>query len=384
MRYILITDVQYRKTFDVISIILNQFPKEYLLLGSAMSKLFTSVCYGKIETIKLRTDEGYSVFFEDMETLQERYSGCDIVYLPIEETTTDYFVRYMASKVKHLVKWLYLLPSAELYTLFRNKESLNRFCLLNNLPSPKMYTWTPFCNKNQSEAWEFPVILKPTIGSGSRGIYRLTRIEDISPEIILKLNNESYLIQELIPNGNQVEGAFFLCEDGEILGAYTHERIRTYPEDGGVTVLSRMQYNSDLIEIGHSLLKQVKWSGLVMLEYLWDEKNHSYKLIEANPRLWGSVMLSEYGGAYLLTNYIRRCIGMPLKSMQVDSSKFIRWLFPMDIFNLLRSKFKIHGFWNFKDTCFINWTYASKYRAIVYMFFNTFNIDNIKKIIYRK
>ena len=40
-----------------------------------------------------------------------------------------------------------------------------------------------------------------------------------------------------------------------------------------------------------------KWNGLIMLEYLYDSKASVYKLIEANPRIWGSIMLGLYDKA---------------------------------------------------------------------------------------
>lgn len=69
-------------------------------------------------------------------------------------------------------------------------------------------------------------------------------------------------------------GAFFLCDKGKVISAYSHKRIRTMPEEGGVTVLSQMDYNDVLIAQGKKLLEEVGWSGLIMLEYLYDEVCH--------------------------------------------------------------------------------------------------------------
>ena len=61
MTYILITDVQYRKEFDNISIIKKLFPKEHLILGTTKGKLFCHLAYGHCSVEKLRTEEGKDV-----------------------------------------------------------------------------------------------------------------------------------------------------------------------------------------------------------------------------------------------------------------------------------------------------------------------------------
>lgn len=376
MKHILITDVQYRKAFDIISIMKKAFPQEHFVLGTTKGKFICRLCYGKADVMRLRTEGGKEAFEEDFKILLARYAGDELIYVPVEENTTDLFVDYVTDN-DIPCKLTYLLPSAELYKQFRNKERLNRYCLKSGFPAPRIYEIDELAQA------EYPVILKPTIGSGSHGIMRLMTANELTDEVRESLKKERYVAQELIPNGKDVHGAFFLCKEGKVVGAYTHQRIRTVPEEGGVTVLSRMQYEESLIKQGAELLESVTWNGLVMLEYLWDERTKTYKVIEANPRLWGSIMLSEYGGAYLLTNYVRLCLGEPVKEPAVDRDRYIRWLFPMDLVNLLKKKFKMPGFWNFKNQCFINWTYARKDRAMWFILFSIFNMDNVKKLLAR-
>jgi hypothetical protein len=58
MIHILLTDVQYRKEFDNVSIIKKLFPKEHLILGTTKGKLFCRLAYGRCSVEKLRTEEG--------------------------------------------------------------------------------------------------------------------------------------------------------------------------------------------------------------------------------------------------------------------------------------------------------------------------------------
>ena len=375
MNHILLTDVQYRKEFDNISIIKRLFPKEHLILGTTRSGLFCKLCYGSCDVVQLRTEDGKDAFFQDFKALLDKYSRDQIVYFPGEEQTTDYMVDFIEQNGMGNI--ISLLPSYSLYKMFRNKRTLNHYCIENGFPAPREYKVEDLPNV------DYPVLLKPEIGSGSHGQYRLYKEDDYSDEIKDALVKEPYLIQELLPNGKDVQGGFFLCHDGNIIGAYTHKRIRTSPEEGGVTVLSSLNENPRLIEQGKKLLKYAGWEGLIMLEYIYDDRSGEYKLIEANPRSWGSIMLSEYCGANLLSNYIRICLGQEVVCPEMKKDAYIRWLFPMDLLNWVKKKGKIKGFWNFKNTCFINWTYARKDRALFFILASVFNLHNLKSLFGR-
>ena len=113
-----------------------------------------------------------------------------------------------------------------------------------------------------------PLIAKPKIGSGSRGIFLLNSNEDIINFKKKILNKKDYLVQEKIANGLNVEGCFLLCKDGEIINYYTHNRIRTFPRTGGVTTHSKINKNVKLLNASKELILQLNYSGLLMIEFL--------------------------------------------------------------------------------------------------------------------
>lgn len=375
MNCILLTDVQYRKEFDNISIVKKKFPEVYLILGTTKSWLYCKLLYGNCSVERLRTEEGKDTFFLDFKNLLEKYREDNIIYVPGEEQTTDYVVDYIEQYGKGNI--IGLLPDFSLYKKFRNKRSLNQYCLEHGFPAPKEYKVEDLPNV------DYPVLLKPEIGSGSHGQYRLYKKEDYTDDIRETILKEPYLIQELLPNGKDVQGVFYLFHEGKVIGSYTHKRIRTSPEEGGVTVLSSLNDNPQLIQQGMDLLEHAKWEGLIMLEYIYDDRSGEYKLIEANPRTWGSIMLSEYSGANLLSNYIRICLGQQLELPKMKENAYIRWLFPMDLLNWVKKKGKMKDFWNFRNTCFINWSYSRKDRAIMFILMSVFNMHNLKNLFGR-
>ena len=376
MNRIIITNISCRKAFDIISILTFSFKDESFILRSdkSIGAIKARICYGSHIYERLDTDS-IDHFAHCMNLLAEKYADDRLIYVPVEEQTTDLFVEYISIHGKR--NFVYLLPDKDLYRIFRNKLSLNELCLKQGFPAPRMY------NVSQLEDAEYPILLKPSIGSGSQGLIRLYNKNELTDSVRRKLTGTDYLAQELLPNGRDVKGAFFLCRNGEVVGAYTHNRIRTIPEEGGVTVLSKIDNFNRLLSQGSALLKHFKWNGLIMLEYLYDPRTDEWKLIEANPRVWGSIMLAEYGGAFLLTNYVRLCLKQDIKPNHINKDTYIRWLFPMDCILLLRKRFNIKGFWTFKNQCFINWTYARKDRAIAYLLFSIISIKNLKKLLSR-
>ena len=116
-----------------------------------------------------------------------------------------------------------------------------------------------------------------------------------------------------------------------------------------------------------------------MLEFLYDVRCRQYKIIEANPRIWGSIMLSEYCGSQMLENYVRLCCSLPLFGSTINTNVKIRWFFPVDLLNYIRSGFRINDFWYFHNTCFINWSYAAWHRAMWFNLSSIFKLKNIQR-----
>lgn len=380
MYRILVPDAETRKAFDIISILKNAFPKIPLICGNtdgsiSQKRYLKNIFQTSSET--LQTDNN-KLFVEDLLSISEKYNDDVIIFVPTEEKTIAHFYRFLRKYGrKNLV---YILPAENVYNVLRDKRRLNEFCAKNNLNAPLYYSVKRI---DELLPEQYPILLKPCIGSGSEGQYRLYEPGDFTNEIRIVVSKEPYLVQELIPNGHEVHGVFYLYYDGEIVDAYTHERIRTSPPKGGVTVLSKFTDNTELIKEGKAILDKIGWNGLIMLEYLYDVKSGKYKVIEANPRIWGSIMLSEFSGKNFLTNYVRLCMGKKPVSNYRQGNIYIRWFFPVDFLNYIKSFGRIQNFWNFKNTCFINWSYANRMSAIKFNLFHLFSIKNVKRYFRR-
>lgn len=322
MYRILVPNAETRKAFDVISILTYTFPDVPMICGNtegtmSIKRHLECIFRGKAEV--LRTDNAV-LCVEDFCAIADKYKDNQIVFVPAEEKTIAHFYKFVEKYGQK--NYVYILPKVEVYHQFRDKKALNDFCSENKLSAPIHYKVEEIDNLRPEQ---FPVLLKPCVGSGSEGQYRLYKWEDYADFIREEVSKKPYLVQELIPNGHDVQGTFYLYHNGEMVDAYSHQRIRTSPPTGGVTVLSKLHINLPLIAEGKKILDKAGWNGLVMLEFLLDERTGKYKVIEANPRVWGSIMLSEFSGRNLLSNYVRLCMNQsPLFNYRTEET-YIRW-----------------------------------------------------------
>lgn len=366
---ILITDPFLRKTFDVVNILKrNKIDVIICFNGNIFQKILVKLLY--FSAIKKLDIDNFN---EDLKLIENSIKD-ELVFFPLEEDKILKFYDYLEtgnSKIKSL------LPSKNIFNLVREKKDFSKFCILNNISVPKEYTFQEIENLEQLPS---KIILKPSIGSGSIGIKFADTKDDFNNINIADKSN--YLIQERIENGKDILGGFFLFDKGNFISYYGHKRIRTYPEEGGVTVYSKVDYNEEIKELGIELLKKLNWSGIAMVEFLYDKNDNSYKIIELNPRAWGSIMLSEFSNSKIIKNYVNISLNNKIEDSKLNDDVFIRWFFPWDFISYLKKSGKIKDFWklNLRNTCYINFTYGNLFNSILFLILNILDLNKVKKL----
>jgi predicted ATP-grasp superfamily ATP-dependent carboligase len=223
------------------------------------------------------------------------------------------------------------LPAHNLLANASNKAATLKIALENNVPCPKTYFV-----KNADEIKKiideipFPVIIKPTQSSGSTGLVYITKKENLI-ETFEKISHEfgEAIIQELIPPGGGAFGVEMLFnKNSDPKAIFVHQRLREYPITGGPSTLRVGVKNEELVEISTRLLRGMNWYGIAMVEFKVDPRNNSPKLMEINPRFWGSLILSVASGVdfpYLLCKLaMEGDVNIPL---EYKTGVQARWLF---------------------------------------------------------
>lgn len=229
------------------------------------------------------------------------------------------------------------LPPSRIFLRAYDKGVTLKIAMKNGIPCPKTY----FPNNldeiyNTKNELEYPVIIKPRIGFGRRGI----EICNSPKELVAKYEKvrvkyDKLLIQEYIPCGEEL-GVYTLFNFGSKPRAVTvQRRLRSYPVSGGPSTLRETVKNETskkAMKIAFKLLKVMKWVGVAMVEFRVDARDGILKLMEVNPRFWGSLELSILAGVdfpYLLYRMIMD--GDIEPALDYKKEVKCRWLLPGDI-----------------------------------------------------
>jgi predicted ATP-grasp superfamily ATP-dependent carboligase len=123
------------------------------------------------------------------------------------------------------------------------------------------------------------------------------------------------LVQEYVEGDGY--GFFTIASpSSEPITSFCHRRLREYPISGGPSTLCESTYDARLVEVGTRLLKAMRWQGVAMVEFKYDRRQHVYKLMEINPRFWGSLPLAIQCGVNFPVYQVQMALGQTPQSNQ--------------------------------------------------------------------
>lgn len=103
------------------------------------------------------------------------------------------------------------------------------------------------------------------------------------------------LLQEFVSNGGEY-GYFALFDRGKPVATFQHRRIRSHSYGGGASVYRTAVDVPEIDRYGTDLLSTLEWHGPAMVEFRRDARDGTFRLMEVNPRFWGSLALSVHAG----------------------------------------------------------------------------------------
>ncbi|WP_144920659.1 carboxylate--amine ligase [Halorubrum salsamenti] len=114
--------------------------------------------------------------------------------------------------------------------------------------------------------------------------------------------------QEFVPSDGEY-GFFALMDRGEPVATFQHRRIRSFTYSGGASVYREAVDGAELREHGTALLSALDWHGPAMVEFRRDARDGSFRLMEINPRFWGSLALPVHAGVDFPRHYAALAAG---------------------------------------------------------------------------
>ena len=216
------------------------------------------------------------------------------VVLPV-----DIFTISMLSSDKEILSRLTSivpLPRKEEFEIANHKGLLSEWLKKNKIACPPTILFkTDGAGFDEAiSSFSFPALLKPCNGFGGSGIEFFENENALRAFCKENIISQEFILQSFI-NGYDIDCSV-LCENGKIL-AYTIQRgfidgnIR-FRRAAGIDFLDDYStYN-----IVNEVVKKFDWSGIAHIDLRYDAVDEQVKIIEINPRYWGSLMGSFCSG----------------------------------------------------------------------------------------
>lgn len=151
-----------------------------------------------------------------------------------------------------------------------------------------------------SQTFEYPVVIKPRRTAASAGLQcassrdELLQKYDFGGEGDEVKDHSRPLIQEHV--SGDIHDVCVLFDQGELRKVVTQKRVMTSRNFGGSGVINVTTNRPDLVEYAKQLLSPLDWDGVAQIEFVDGERDEGPKLIEINPKLWGTTELSIAAG----------------------------------------------------------------------------------------
>lgn len=245
-----------------------------------------------------------------------RNRGVDVL-LPIGYYANVLFARYQhdLGRVASLA-----IASPEAMSIASDKRQTMALANKVGVPTPRTYA-------SPEEITTFPVVVKAIMGTGA-----VTYVNS-RPELD-SLDARHTLIQEYIPGTGF--GFYALFNRGKLRALFMHRRIREFPVTGGASTAAAAHYDDRLKAYGTRLLTELCWHGVAMVEMKRDSRDGEYKLMEINPKFWGSLDLAIAAGVNFPYLACRLALdGDVSPVLEYDRSAKFHWPLPYELLHLI-------------------------------------------------
>jgi predicted ATP-grasp superfamily ATP-dependent carboligase len=265
-------------------------------------------------------------FIGDVRQALNRYAPK--VYLPVAEDT------YIVAKyIEYLQGSGAIIPIAPFQTIrtLHKKDELARLAESLGIPTPRTAA-----ARSEEDLRHFlrefgaPVVLKRISSSGARGVFYLHNNDDIAAvlERHVKGGDESlsgFVVQQFVAGAGYGVSALF--NQGRLRATFTHKRLREKTRTGGISTLRVGTTVAQLEQHAHRLLESVRFHGVAMVEFRYDERTRQCWLLEVNPRFWGSLALAVQSGVDFPFLLYRLAVEGDVEPVtKYRTGRVVRWL----------------------------------------------------------
>lgn len=234
--------------------------------------------------------------------IQRAVHGNYDVVVPVSDYQTWLLANRRAELAGHVQ---HLLPDPTAFRLANDKSATLAHARSLGIATPQVWDWPGAPDISTLPAGiRYPVVVKARSGSGVglglrfasnaaqlRSAY--LEIEDTTARVPTE-DFSRPLITEFIPGF--IHDACAVAGGGEVFNVLTQVRQLMSPITGGVGAVNITTNEPELRRLATQVLESLDWTGPAQIEFKFDQSDGQYKLIEINPRIWGTIDLSLRAG----------------------------------------------------------------------------------------
>lgn len=220
--------------------------------------------------------------------------------------STDETVRILAQQHDLLEEYYRLTtPGWEVIRHLYDKRLTHRLATEHNVPTPE--TRFPDCvDKLRALDLAFPVVVKPAISKHFMAVTRkkafrandAQELIDVYGRVVKIIDPAEILVQELITGRTENLYSFVgFFENGNPIAGLAARRLRQHPmEFGRASTYVETVNIPELEALSIRLLAGIGYTGLAEVEFMYDQKDERFELLEVNARIWGWHTLAIHAG----------------------------------------------------------------------------------------
>jgi len=265
----------------------------------------------------------------------------------------DTYVTVSAFRDCLLDEIVFVIADDDLIQQVHDKYRCLKFAESIGVCIPKTVLLRDINDGRSIENFGCPLVVKPRKGAGNFGVQIIDNVDqlmrlkrNINAELsdaTLSKKKNSLIYDDSDPIVQEfIEGPVFdacaIADHGEIKAILTQERMKTLPPSGGYGVMNRTVYIPEIEKMAENLLKRMRWHGLAQVEFKYDPKTETYRLMEINPKFWGTLAISLAAGVDFPYMAYRMAIGEKVNTIKSFKENCVyRWVLPNELLHVLQS-----------------------------------------------
>ena len=252
-------------------------------------------------------------FLDDLEAAVRRYApddGRPYVLMPVFRDV-ELLVRNRA-RFEPLIT--IAAPDFASFDQVHPKDRLSTLAAALRLPAPQ--TFHP---ANASELAKLdltlPVMVKPTIGVGGRGVSVANTYEEVET-LCADLGFDPPPLIQTFAQGDDYCVAV-LAQDGRIQATMAYRNIATFPKKAGAGAVRETVDATPFQDSVARLMAETRWNGVAEIDFRWTGRQTDVpQLIEVNPRFWAGIFHSIETGVDFPWLLYKQTIGEAFEAPQ--------------------------------------------------------------------